>query len=96
MTLSPQATPQFVRGPWEAEAQMLSEGEVCCVYDGDGRRIADYLTEDQANLIAAAPDLFAALSLMIADFADYPASERPCLAFDRAHAALAKARGETA
>jgi hypothetical protein len=43
---------------------------------------------------AAAPDLLEALELIIADFADYPASERPCLAFDRARAAIAKAKGE--
>lgn len=46
-----------------------------------------------ARLIAAAPDLLAALEMMIADFADYPASERPCLAFDRARAAIARAKG---
>lgn len=47
-----------------------------------------------ARLIAAAPDLLAALQMMLADFADYPASERPCLAFDKARAAIAKATGQ--
>lgn len=37
--------------------------------------------------------LLDALQMLIADFADYPASERPCLAFDRAREAIAKAGG---
>jgi len=31
--------------------------------------------------------------LLIADFADYPASDRPCHAFDVARAAIARAEG---
>ena len=44
-----------------------------------------------ASLIACAPELYEALRVMVEDFADYPASERPCRAFDLANAALAKA-----
>ena len=50
-------------------------------------------SEAIAHLFAAAPDLLEALEMMIADFGDYPASERPCLAFDKARAAIAKATG---
>ncbi len=54
-----------------------------------------FMTISDANLIVAAPELYEALSLLLADAADYPAWQRPCLAVDRARAALAKARGET-
>lgn len=46
-----------------------------------------------ARLIAAAPELLDALKLIVADFGDYPASDRPCHAFDVARAAIAKAEG---
>lgn len=46
-----------------------------------------------ARLIAAAPELLDALELMLLDFADYPAAERPCHAFNVARAAIAKAKG---
>lgn len=51
--------------------------------------------EANARLIASAPDLLEALQTMIADFGDYPASERPCRAFDMARDAIAKALGAT-
>lgn len=47
-----------------------------------------------SRLIAAAPELYEALTLLLADVQDYPAWQRPCHAVDAAKAALAKARGE--
>ena len=49
--------------------------------------------EGNAKLIAAAPELLEALRLLLADVADYPAWQRPCLAVDKANAAVAKATG---
>lgn len=89
----------FTKGPWHIAELTKQYG----VYDASGtavakvggafgvameRRLAD------ARLIASAPELYEALRLMIADFGDYPAHERPCLAFDLARAALAKAEGK--
>lgn len=45
-------------------------------------------------LIAAAPDLYEALALLLEDLKDYSAWDRPCRAVDVAEAALKKARGE--
>jgi len=64
-----------------------------CSYQHGGFSFTVCTTLENARLIAAAPDLLAALQMLVADFADYPASERPCLAFDKARAALAKATG---
>lgn len=49
------------------------------------------VSPQNARLIAAAPELLEALEMLVADFGGYPASERPCLAFDKARAAIAKA-----
>lgn len=64
--------------------------------DGMGFRVSGCMSLADARLMAAAPDLLDALRMLVADFGDYPASARPCLAFDRAHAAIAKATGEDA
>lgn len=62
-------------GQWSYETHELSEGYSSIVYDERGQKIADHLTEDRAALIAAAPDLLAALE-QIADahVPDQPAS----------------------
>ena len=57
-------------------------------------KVAGNLPIEDANLIAAAPDMEAALTMLLRDVQDYPAWQRPCAAVDRAKAALAKARGE--
>lgn len=49
--------------------------------------------EANANLIAAAPELLAALRLLVADVAGYEAWQRPCHALDVARFAIAKAEG---
>ena len=41
---------------WSIEHQTLSEGVVHVVYDENGQRIADYLTEERAELIGRAPE----------------------------------------
>lgn len=53
----------------------------------------DEETDADGRLIAAAPDLLAALKLLVADVADYEAWERPCHALDKARAVIAKAEG---
>ena len=89
-------------GPWLA---VTSDANTVVSIFGKGRptRIAEVHSytpgfgparperDANAKLIAAAPDLLSALRLMLADFEDYPASERPCHAFDVARAAIAKA-----
>ena len=48
-----------------------------------------------ARLIASAPDLLAALKLLVADVADYEPWQRPCYAVDQANSAIAKAEGRS-
>jgi hypothetical protein len=50
---------------WEYEVHELSEGVSAIVYDGYGQRIADHLTEEQAALIAAAPELLVELKAAV-------------------------------
>jgi hypothetical protein len=47
--------------PWTYEVHELSEGMSAIVYDAKGKALADHLSEDEARLIAAAPELLAAL-----------------------------------
>lgn len=90
-------------GPWEAHDLEVSSTHgpaICRLYDAndfpcleepDDQAAMEAEQVANAYLIAGAPDLYEALRMMVADFGDYPASERPCLAFDLAFAALAKA-----
>jgi len=50
-------------------------------------------TEDEARLIAAAPDLLEALSRAVHSYDGVPPRHRPAW-FDEAQAAIARARGE--
>ncbi|MGK0556132.1 hypothetical protein [Bordetella bronchiseptica] len=99
-------TTRHTPGPW---ARDIGSGFGCDVRAENGRKVAAtwginngdphrpaYRAECDANarLIAAAPELLEALETLVADFADYPASERPCHAFDLARAVIAKAKGE--
>ena len=96
------------KGPWEAvlgdNYAICSDAYPDsyphrCKEDDTGPGIAyvgnrtDDFGEANARLIAAAPCLLEALQMLVADFGDYPAAERPCLAFDKARAAIAKALG---
>lgn len=59
-----------------------------------GAEVDDFwlsMGEADARLIKAAPDLLAALKLLVADVADYEAWQRPCHALDVARAAIEKA-----
>jgi hypothetical protein len=52
----------FTPGPWKFESDETSSGQIFTVYDERGVRISDaYIDENPARLIAAAPDLLAAL-----------------------------------
>jgi len=53
-----------------------------------GERTA--MAEEIAALSEQRAELLEALRTLVADFADYPASDRPCHAFDKARAAIAK------
>lgn len=101
------SAPQFIPGPWRAvriadpqtnqpyctlyqtwvDVQSESGVTICGLWANQGARMAD------ANLIAAAPDMYAALeallSLVLASGAVPPLPE-----IKNASAALAKARGE--
>ena len=61
----------------------------------DLKRRIDLTEEHRCNLrlIAAAPDLLAALKLLAEDVKSYPALDRPCHALNEALAAIAKAEG---
>lgn len=56
------AKQQHALGPWDLESDETSSGMMFTVYDKHGSRLTDpYIAEDAARLIAAAPDLLAAL-----------------------------------
>lgn len=83
------------RGPWKARFEnvryvIFVDGEIGeKALATTGGAYPD--SEANAKLIASAPELLEALQMLVADFGDYPASERPCLAFDKARAAIARA-----
>lgn len=90
---------KFTPGPWYAMAGQGPISDQAAVFDEGDDLIADCrpidddvrsVEENQANarLIAAAPDLYAALEGVIA------VADRRTVEFDAARAALAKARGE--
>lgn len=51
--------------PWTYETEELSDGMCTTVYDEHGQRIADWLSEERAALIAAAPRLRDALTQLM-------------------------------
>jgi len=86
-------TQAHTNGPWEVSFSQINAGKHECIVQFGFNIRENPKALANARLIAASPDMLEALELLIKDFADYPASERPCLAFDKAHAAIAKARG---
>lgn len=87
---------RFTPGPW----RVGRPGNIacpCCVLDADGRRVALVSRGQQgrsanANLIAAAPDMYAALEAFAQD--TILRGKDHAAAVVAAHAALRKARGE--
>lgn len=102
VTSSPGHTP----GPWDFEADEASSGKMFTVYDQHGIRLTDpYVGEREARLIAAAPEMFAALEELLkaennrdaamcgnGGLAILNASNRMSIACIRACDVLAKAR----
>lgn len=77
---------------WKAEEVYTDRW---CVVDADGNEIADAIeTKDHADLLAAAPEMYAALQWWMTHglYHKTPYNERT---MDGFHAALAKARGES-
>lgn len=84
------------RGPgYYSNAGIFSGNQLivgCDEYDiFDGKDEAE--RDANVRLILAAPELLAALDLLVKDVRGYEAWQRPCYAFDVAVAALMKARG---
>lgn len=83
---------------WTCEVHELSEGFSAIVYDEHGQMLADHLDEDRALLIAAAPDMLAALEAItqvrVQGHDNIWAGTSRCR--EIAATALAKARGEVA
>lgn len=90
---------KFTPGPWKWDGDHIARFDV---YQDERGIIATldpwgHLEETKANarLMAAAPELYESLKLLLADLAGYEAYEKPLYAVDVAIAALAKARGES-
>lgn len=72
------------------------DGDLRICFMAHGGEYEDKQAEAEANarLIAAAPELLAALELLVKDVGDYEAWQRPCHALDVAREAITKAKGE--
>lgn len=84
----------FTPGPWHArrmKCQTEKHTYNSEVIAADGSEVTTILKEQDARLIAAAPDMLQALYECIAWFED---NEIDCIALDEARAAIAKAKGE--
>lgn len=95
------AETKFTPGPWAFVEIMPADKDwgACEIIARHGSDDEQFVSThvcgiENAALIAAAPDLYAALESLVQDVASYPAWERPCAAVENANAALCKARGE--
>lgn len=81
----------FTKGPWVIVPLENTFGDCVglVIEDCDGNGFAQVEDEDKANLIAAAPDMYAALERTVALYED----EAPIMAADLREV-MAKARGE--
>ena len=84
---------QFTPGPWQADRYLVKDTRGDVLFDILGSMTRQKEDEANAQLVSAAPDMLAALKLLVADLAGYEAWERPCHAVDVAVAAIAKAEG---
>ena len=73
--------------PWQADGEMLSEGYSATVRDASGWIIVDHTDDATAALIAAAPELLAALIALVDSFEKH----RPKELWDAARAAISHA-----
>ena len=89
---------KFTPGPWAwgnedwSDQWFLQPGVLIIDYDGGGPSGSDEFDAANAHLIAAAPDLYAALYALLK--ANLSCDDDNIDAADAARAALAKARGE--
>ena len=87
------------KGPWEhdGDGEILAPGNVIVVYSHGGQRAVQ--TDDDANLISAAPDLLEALDYALSALAHCRADKgygsMQSRAANLAANAIAKARGES-
>lgn len=92
---------KFTPGPWRV-SQTYPVGDYCIHAAGCPWQLAyiaantnvDWPLEANAHLIAAAPDLYAALERTLSYLTSYPGNSG-INAWEQARAALSKARGET-
>lgn len=80
---------KFTPGPWETHGSHIytPDGAIIAVIHNPGSKASDYPLVANRNLMAAAPDLLEALEAVIS------VADRKTVEFDKAHAALAKAKG---
>jgi len=84
---------KFSAGPWRA----ITEGGCTDIVDAEDFTLAEWVSQQDAHLIAAAPCLYGALRLLVdsPDIADNDYKDEETIAAERlALAALRKARGE--
>lgn len=89
--------PRFTPGTWIAECVGTGgtyDNPVDVYEVSNGyKRIAGHLMEGDAHLIAASPELYAALEAMVESYQHEASAENPALL--QARTALARARGES-
>jgi hypothetical protein len=84
----------FTPGPWEVVTPFESDTRYISARALSGGYVTRIVhSANDARLIAAAPELYEALAAMVADHKAIQCKQWP--SFERACAALAKARGET-
>lgn len=89
-------------GPWGAHIDRhgfvtLGAGPVYIRGPEDGFNVAGFMSAADARLIAAAPDLLAALEELahiVEEIEIYGYAPNTAVTLDRAHAAIAKAKGK--
>lgn len=95
------SAPGFTKGPWSIADSSYDrspgdEGPRWDVHIPHAQTIANVREEADAHLIASAPDLYEALDEIISYSGGADSALDDEYVMERAHAALAKARGEPA